>query len=155
MIETRFKDTEVGRIPEDWKVKLIKDICAVKRGVRVTRQILNPTGIYPVYQNTDYPMGFYSKYNVEANIPFVIVGGFAGLIGKSPVRYWAADDCAYFANLNGISKDFLYYELLFRHLDIKKEVRTASIPRLDRSAIEKLVLGLPPISEQHFLMSMP
>ena len=87
MIETRFKDTEVGRIPEDWKVKLIKDICAVKRGVRVTRQILNPTGIYPVYQNTDYPMGFYSKYNVEANIPFVIVGGFAGLIGKSPVRY--------------------------------------------------------------------
>ena len=93
-------------------------------------------------------MGFYSKYNVEANIPFVIVGGSAGLIGKSPVRYWAADDCAYFANLNGISKDFLYYELLFRHLDIKKEVRTASIPRLDRSAIEKLVLGLPPISEQ-------
>ena len=148
MIETKFKDTEVGRIPESWEAKHIKDICDVKRGVRVTRQILNPTDIYPVYQNTDYPMGFYSKYNVEANIPFVIVGGSAGLIGRSPVRYWAADDCAYFTNLNGISKDFLYYELLFRHLDIKKEVRTASIPRLDRSAIEKLVLGLPPISEQ-------
>ena len=39
MIETRFKDTEVGRIPEDWKVKLIKDICAVKRGVRYTSDI--------------------------------------------------------------------------------------------------------------------
>lgn len=148
MKETKFKDTEVGRIPESWETKHIKDICDVKRGVRVTRQILNPTDIYPVYQNTDYPMGFYSKYNVEANIPFVIVGGSAGLIGRSPVRYWAADDCAYFTNLNGISKDFLYYKLLFRHLDIKKEVRTASIPRLDRSAIEKLVLGLPPISEQ-------
>jgi type I restriction enzyme S subunit len=27
MIETRFKDTEVGRIPEDWEVKTLGEIC--------------------------------------------------------------------------------------------------------------------------------
>lgn len=148
MKETKFKDTEVGRIPEDWEVKPIKQTCIVKRGVRVTRRMLTAVGNYPVYQNTDYPLGFYNHYNVEANTPFVIVGGSAGLIGRCNVKYWAADDCAYFTNLNGIIKDFLYYELLYLHNEIKKEVRTASIPRLDRTVIENLLMVVPPKFEQ-------
>lgn len=32
MIETRFKDTEVGRIPEDWEVITIGEISDVKTG---------------------------------------------------------------------------------------------------------------------------
>ena len=32
MIETRFKDTEVGRIPEDWEVNTIGEISDVKTG---------------------------------------------------------------------------------------------------------------------------
>lgn len=148
MKETKFKDTEVGRIPEDWEVKPIKQTCIVKRGVRVTRRMLTAAGNYPVYQNTDYPLGFYNYYNVDANTPFVIVGGSAGLIGRCNVKYWAADDCAYFTNLNGIIKDFLYYELLYLHNEIKKEVRTASIPRLDRTVIENLLMVVPPKFEQ-------
>lgn len=148
MKETKFKDTEVGRIPKDWEVKPIKQTCIVKRGVRVTRRMLTSAGNYPVYQNTDYPLGFYNHYNVDANTPFVIVGGSAGLIGRCNVKYWAADDCAYFTNLNGIIKDFLYYELLYLHNEIKKEVRTASIPRLDRTVIENLLMVVPPKFEQ-------
>lgn len=148
MKETKFKDTEVGRIPEDWEIKPIKQTCIVKRGVRVTRRMLTAAGNYPVYQNTDYPLGFYNHYNVEANTPFVIVGGSAGLIGRCNAKYWAADDCAYFTNLNGIIKDFLYYELLYLHNEIKKEVRTASIPRLDRTVIENLLMVVPSKFEQ-------
>lgn len=32
MIETRFKDTEVGRIPEDWEVKALGDVLSVGNG---------------------------------------------------------------------------------------------------------------------------
>ncbi len=28
MIETRFKDTEIGKIPEDWKVCLLGGLCS-------------------------------------------------------------------------------------------------------------------------------
>ncbi len=149
MKETRFKDTEIGRIPEEWKIVPIKNVCNVKRGIRVTRSQLTDNGKYPVYQNTNYPMGYFHNYNVDANTPFVIIGGSAGLIGFCKENYWAADDCAYFGNSNTLNKTFLYYELLHRQFEIKKSVRNASVPRLDRKIIENFVLPLPPLPEQH------
>ena len=132
MKETKFKDTEIGKIPEDWEVTPIGKACNVRRGVRVTKEQLTDEGRYPVYQNTNYPMGYFDNYNVDANTPFVIVGGSAGQIGLSKERYWAADDCAYFEKSNTLNKVFLYYELTHRQFEIKKFVRTASVPRLDR-----------------------
>ena len=38
MIETRFKDTEVGRIPEDWEVKTLGDIGSFRKGRGISRQ---------------------------------------------------------------------------------------------------------------------
>lgn len=32
MIETRFKDTEIGKIPEEWEVKQIKGFADVHSG---------------------------------------------------------------------------------------------------------------------------
>lgn len=153
MIETRFKDMEIGLIPEDWEVKPIKNICDVKRGVRVTRDMLSPEGEYPVFQNTNYPLGYFNKYNVEANTPYVIVGGSAGLIGVCNLNYWAADDCVYFSKKEGLDHVFLYYELLHRQFDIKKHVRSASVPRLDRKVIENLVISVPLIDEQKRIAS--
>ena len=57
MKETKFKDTEIGKIPEDWEVTPIGKACNVRRGVRVTKEQLTDEGRYPVYQNTNYPMG--------------------------------------------------------------------------------------------------
>lgn len=153
MKETKFKDTEIGKIPEDWEVTPIGKACNVRRGVRVTKEQLTDEGRYPVYQNTNYPMGYFDNYNVDANTPFVIVGGSAGQIGLSKERYWAADDCAYFEKSNTLNKVFLYYELTHRQFEIKKFVRTASVPRLDRKVIESFVLPLPSLHEQHRIAS--
>lgn len=98
-------------------------------------------------------MGYFDNYNVDANTPFVIVGGSAGQIDLSKERYWAADDCAYFEKSNTLNKVFLYYELTHRQFEIKKFVRTASVPRLDRKVIESFVLPLPSLHEQHRIAS--
>ena len=37
MIETRFKETEVGRIPEDWEVKPLADIGNISKGAGISR----------------------------------------------------------------------------------------------------------------------
>ena len=153
MKETRFKDTEIGKIPEEWEATPIGKVCDVKRGVRVTKEQLTDEGMYPVYQNTNYPMGYFDNYNVEANTPFVIVGGSAGLIGLCRKKYWAADDCAYFEKGDTLNKVFLYYELAHRQFEIKRFVRTASVPRLDRKVIENFMLPLPPLPEQHRIAS--
>ena len=129
--------------------KRLGEVCEIKRGVRVTRESLSAHYKYPVFQNTNYPLGFFNKYNVEANTPFVIVGGSAGLVGCCNVNYWAADDCAYFTRFNNLDKTFLYFELVYRQSEIKSAVRSSSVPRLDRKEVENLEILLPPsLSEQ-------
>ena len=139
---------------EPWVEKKLEEICDVKRGVRVTREALTTEGQYPVFQNTNYPLGYFNKYNVAANTPFVIVGGSAGLVGFSKNNYWAADDCAYFDNCEELNLVFLYYILLLRQNEIKRHVRTASVPRLDRKNIEDIVLSTPLLSEQSAIASV-
>lgn len=41
MKETRFKDTEVGRIPEDWEVKKIGDVAIICGGGTPSTHVTN------------------------------------------------------------------------------------------------------------------
>jgi type I restriction enzyme S subunit len=131
-----------------WDNVKIGNVCAVKRGVRVVRSQLSDNGLYPVYQNTNIPLGYFDKFNVDANTPFVIVGGSAGQVGFSKTKFWAADDCAYLSCGNSVCNLFIYYELLFQQNIILSKVRYGSVPRLDRTAIVNLEIGIPSFEEQ-------
>ena len=141
----RFKGFE-----GEWKEKKLGEMCTVDRGTRVTRKDLDKGGCFPVYQNTNYPLGYYNKYNVEANNPFIIIGGSAGLMGFSTIPFWAADDCVYFSCSN-VDKYFLYNTLLVHQSEIKKEVRGSSVPRLDRKVLADLNVYFPSLPEQQSL----
>jgi len=39
MIETKFKDTEIGRIPEDWEVKRLDSICEFRNGYTPSKAV--------------------------------------------------------------------------------------------------------------------
>lgn len=98
-------------------------------------------------------MGYYNRYNVESNNPFVIIGGSAGLIGFCDKDFWAADDCAYFGDSVKLDKFYLYCMLLNKSSEIKKNVRGSSVPRLDRQVINDLNISLPSINEQQKIAS--
>lgn len=122
-----------------WVKSNLGEVCSVKRGVRVVKRNLTTDGLYPVYQNTNFPLGYSNQYNVETNTPFVIIGGSAGQVGICRERYWAADDCAFFA-CHDINKEYLYYVLLLNQSNILHNVRTGTIPRLDRSFLSNMVV---------------
>lgn len=124
---------------EPWGEKKLEEVCSVKRGVRVVKRNLTTDGLYPVYQNTNFPLGYSNQYNVEANTPFVIIGGSAGQVGICRERYWAADDCAFFA-CHDIYKEYLYYVLLLNQSNILHNVRTGTIPRLDRTFLSGMLV---------------
>lgn len=131
--------TRLKGFNEPWMEKKLEEVCSVKRGVRVVKRNLTTDGLYPVYQNTNFPLGYSNQYNVEANTPFVIIGGSAGQVGICRERYWAADDCAFFA-CHDIYKEYLYYVLLLNQSNILHNVRTGTIPRLDRSFLSNMVV---------------
>lgn len=66
---SRFKETEIGRIPEEWEVITIGEICEIGRGRVISKkEIESSPGIYPVYssQTTNNGcMGYISSYDFE------------------------------------------------------------------------------------------
>lgn len=140
---------------EPWVEYEIRNICEVKRGVRVVKNQLNTEGKFPVFQNTNMPLGYFGNYNVNECTPFVIIGGSAGQIGICYTKYWAADDCAYFECSNMILKEFLYLILLHNQKMILQNVRTGTVPRLDRSVLQKLRIRIPSnIQEQYAITNI-
>lgn len=130
------------------------EVCEVKRGVRVTKKDLTENEKYPVFQNSLTPMGYYNQSNVNANTPFIIVGGSAGEIGWSSSSYWAADDCIYFICEKSLMNRFLYHALCNQQHYFLSQVRKASIPRLSQDCIKKLKIPLPPLAVQNEIVEL-
>lgn len=139
---------------EPWVENRLGNIVDIKRGVRVVKGELTEDGLFPVFQNTNKPLGYFNRNNVKAGTPYVIIGGSAGQIGICERDYWAADDCAYFDCGDTISNKFLYFLLLFHEREIQSNVRSAGVPRLDRKALVDLFVYFPSLPEQQAIASV-
>lgn len=130
------------------------DIADIKRGIRVVKKQLITKGKYPVYQNSLEPMGYFNKYNCEAETTYVISAGAAGEIGFCNKKFWAADDCLIFTDTKNVNNKFIYYSLLVRKNILLANVRKASIPRLSRIVVENLIIPVPPLEVQQRIVDI-
>ena len=134
--------------PDGVEHKKFVDAVSIERGKRVVRSQLSISGKYPVYQNSLTPLGYHTDYNYNANTTFIIVAGAAGEIGFSDKAFWAADDCFTVVCPENVLNRYIYHLLLNNQNQLASKVRKASIPRLSRSAIENLVIPIPPLDVQ-------
>ena len=134
--------------PDGVKYKKLVDAVSIERGKRVVRSQLSIRGKYPVYQNSLTPLGYHTDCNYNANTTFIIVAGAAGEIGFSDKAFWAADDCFAVVCPENVLNRYIYHLLLNNQNQLASKVRKASIPRLSRSAIENLVIPIPPLDVQ-------
>lgn len=130
----------------EWKT--LEEVVKIQRGKRLVKSQLETFGNYAVYQNSMTPLGYYHESNVKADTTFIISAGAAGEIGYSDVDFWAADDVYLLLAPDNIESKFLYHFLLLQQYKILAQVRRASIPRLARTAIEKLQIPIPPLEIQ-------
>lgn len=140
--------------PDGVKYKKLVDAVSIERGKRVVRSQLSIRGKYPVYQNSLTPLGYHTDYNYNANTTFIIVAGAAGEIGFSDKAFWAADDCLTVVCPENVLNRYIYHLLLNNQNQLASKVRKASIPRLSRSAIENLVIPIPPLDVQREIVRM-
>ncbi|MFM5845741.1 restriction endonuclease subunit S [Aeromonas veronii] len=125
----------------EWK--RLGDVISLQRGKRLVKSQLEKNGKYAVYQNSMTPLGYYHESNTETDTAFIICAGSAGEIGYSKNKIWAADDVYFAPPSEIINSKYLYHYLLTQKERIIGQVRRASIPRLSRTAIEKLVFPIP------------
>lgn len=134
--------------PNGVEFSTLGEIAEIRRGIRVVKSELQQEGNIPVYQNSLTPLGYYDKSNYNGDTTFVIGAGAAGDIGYSAIPYWGADDCYSIICSKNIISKFVYYLLANNQIFLKSRVRTASIPRLSRNAIEQFPIPIPPIEVQ-------
>lgn len=77
MIETRFKDTEVGRIPEDWQLDRLEDCFEFKANNTLSRDSLSDSGIIQDVHYGDVLVKYGSHLDVQkGGVPYISDEGF-------------------------------------------------------------------------------
>lgn len=150
MIETRFKDTEIGKIPEEWEVGKIGNLCSINTGSKNTED-KDDEGKYPFYvrsQKIEHIDTF--SYDCEA----VLTAGdgvgtgkvFHYVNGKFDVhqRVYVMNDfcqCLY--------PKYFYWQFSENFYSrVKSMTAKSSVDSVRKGMIADMQIALPPFSEQ-------
>lgn len=167
MVEMKsgYKMTEVGVIPEDWEVKELSSISAIKSGKRLPKGSLVASSktSYPYIRVIDMNMVYLnlsnimyvpenvqpmiSKYIISKNDIYISVAGTLGLVGKIPEEL---DGANLTENANRITeiqcnRDYLMYYMMSPLIQnvIEAERTIGAQPKLALQRIRDFYIVLP------------
>lgn len=166
MKETKFKDTEVGRIPEDWEVISLGDVGEVRMCKRIMKYQTSPEGVIPFYKigtfgkqaDTFIPLELYTEFKANYNYPKKgdILLSAAGTIGRTVVfdgmpSYFQDSNIVWIENNERLlSNALLYY--IYKNLNWVTE--SGTIPRIYNSIVTSIKFSIPlNKDEQHRIVS--
>ena len=141
----KFKQTEIGRIPEEWEVVRLGEVFSLEYGKGLVEKE-RENGEYPVYGSNGV-VGYHSQYIVKG--PGIIVGrkGTIGAITWSDRNFWPIDTTYYILlKKHKTVLKWLFYKL--SSLKLAKLNMATGTPGLNRDLVYKLKLPLPPLPEQ-------
>lgn len=119
-----FVDSELGPIPQGWKVGKLGDICTFKRGKNLLSKNAIDEGV-PVVAGGLTPSCYHNQANTSA--PVVTVSGSganAGFMRMYHVDVWASD-CSFI----DVSCDYLYFVYCFLSVNrrLLKHAQTGAV----------------------------
>jgi len=163
--EFEYKNTEIGKIPEEWKVVKIKDIGKVLTGkTPSTSNSMYWNGNFPFITPVDIKEAKY-VYETERHVSpqgaqqighilpkdTVLVVCIGSTIGKTGVTYTKSVTNQ---QINAIicndktNSHYVYYALSFRTEFLKSFSGVAAVPIIKKSLFEHFSIPLPPLPEQ-------
>jgi type I restriction enzyme S subunit len=145
MIQTNFKGTEIGMIPEDWEKKNLGEEVELCYGKGLPKKNRIP-GPYPVFGSNGI-VGSHNEFLVEG--PGIIIGrkGSVGEVKFSKNNFWPIDTTYYLKVKKKGSIDFWYYFLLT--LKLNRMNSHSAVPGLNRDMVYELKKKIPDEKEQN------
>jgi type I restriction enzyme S subunit len=140
------QQTEIGEIPQSWRVEKLGKIVTLQRGKDLPVQNRNP-GSIPVIGSNGI-VGWHNQSAEHVPIPGVATGrsGSIGLLTYEDRPYWPLNTVLYVSNFHGNDPLFIYYWL---HLfDFKRYSQGVSVPTLNKNMVSPVPFPLPPLQEQ-------
>ena len=146
--ETEFQDTEIGRIPKDWKVVRLGDKLKFSNGRRPQDKFeVDNSNLYPLY-GANGLYSYTSQYLVEDDY-ILVVGrvGAAGEIHLAQGKIWVSDNAIYgIAKTRDIFLPYTFY--LLKYIDLKKFTKKTTHPIITQAFLRDFKVPLPSLEEQ-------
>ncbi|WP_456473142.1 restriction endonuclease subunit S [Methanocaldococcus sp.] len=152
--ETKFKNSEIGEVPEDWEVVRLGEIVEIYDNKRVPlneQEREKMKGPYP-YCGANGILDYINNYIFDGEyILLAEDGGYWGKFENSAYimngKFWVNNHAHVLKALNGIAYNrFLMYILNF--LDLTPYIVGSTRGKLNQKDMKNIKLPLPPIEEQ-------
>lgn len=149
--QTRFKQTEIGEIPESWEVVAIGDISKFTSGKLKSKKSLSTCSTIrkaiPVYGGNGIN-GYTESENVEGQRVIVgRVGEYCGATYYTNQPIWVTDNALFTKWIaERVKARFLYLALLGN--DVSRLRSATGQPLISQKPLHNLRIGLPPPEEQ-------
>lgn len=147
MKETKFKNTEIGQIPENWEVKKLGAVFDIGNGRDYKH--LN-TGKIPVY-GTGGLMTYVNEYLYDGETVCIGRKGTINMPQYHNGKIWTVDTLFYTYNFRKTDVKFLYY--LTQRIDWNSYNTATGVPSLTSQNISNILVSFPPLHEQHRIAS--
>ena len=160
MIETNFRNTEIGLIPADWTIKAIGDIANIVNGS-------TPSTDHPEYYGHDYQ--FVSPYDLGDNkyvleatkklsalglsisrqipkgsIMYTCTGSTIGKLGIASKLMTTNQQINSILPNKSYSTDYLFYAIQTRKDDVRKRAAVQAVPLINKRNFSKTQVAFPP-----------
>lgn len=150
---SNIPDSEIPfEIPTNWKWVRLGEIITLSSGKSLKVRSLAENDKYPVYGGNGIN-GYFSDYNVEKNTIIIgRVGFYCGSVYKTKTESWVTDNALIariFANCFDVN--FLVY--ILKHFELGKTANASAQPVVSGKGLYPLPIPLPPLSEQHRIVS--
>ncbi|MCW7512103.1 restriction endonuclease subunit S [Leptospira levettii] len=147
----KFKETEVGSIPEDWEVKKIKFIAPLQRGFDLPSNQIRD-GKYPII----YSNGKGTNHRIfKVKAPGLVTGrsGTIGNLFYIEENFFPHNTTLWVTKFINVFPKFIYY--LYSYIDFKKFSSGSGVPTLNRNDVHDFSTPLPPtLAEQEAIATV-
>lgn len=142
-----LKNSELGEIPEDWKVVKLGEIVEIKKGDLITAANIRHGNI-PVIAGGKKPAYYHDAANrFGKTITISASGANAGLVSFHCCDIFASD-CSTISENQQYSIEFIYFTLLNKQSEIYKLQTGGAQPHIHPKDLNPLLITLPPLPEQ-------
>ena len=150
-IERCIDDEIPFEIPENWCWCRTSSFLTISSGDCLTSQKMD-NGVYPVFGGNGIT-GYHSKYNVtEPTLVIGRVGFYCGSTHITPNFAWVTDN-AFITTFDRNNIDILWLKLLLDSSELRKRSSSTAQPVISGKTVYPLLVPLPPIAEQHRIVS--
>ncbi len=165
-VKSKYKQTDIGQIPEEWSVRKLSEIAAVERGKFTARPRNDPQyygGVVPFIQTGDVTNsnGYISTYSqtlndlglgvsklFPANTLFFTIAANIGDVGIATFETAATDSLVAISSRSSIEKLWLYYELSSRKRKFESIATQNAQMNINLEKLRPYLIPVPPLSEQ-------